>query len=278
MPYFVLGEEIVTEDKYFASSEQDEIELERLGLLHQIFDPYTIENMEAIGITESWRCLDVGAGAGSIASWMSDCVGSSGSVVATDINLRFLNQLNKPNLEVRQHNIVNDDIENNSYNLVHCRFLLMHLNEYKIALRKMAEAVKPGGWLLIEELDYCTAYANDESNPRVVSFNDNTRRLRASLIENGVSNVYFGRHVRSLIDEIGFTEVNSKGIIQTYRGGELYARWTLATGKTAVQQNLNLTEDEETTKRKATTILVYSDPSFYLTSPIFYSAWGRKPK
>ena len=238
----------MTEDKYFASSEQDEIELERLRLLHQIFDPYTIKNMEAIGIAEGWRCLDVGAGAGSIAAWMSDNVGSSGSVVATDIDLKFLDQLIKPNLEIRRHNIVNDDIENNSYDFVHCRFLLMHLNEYQVALRKMVDALKPGGWLLIEELDYTTYAANDDNDARVVFLNNYNEKRNNLLKEKGIVNPYFGRHVRSLVDGLGLINIGSKGVTDTYRGGETYAQWNLATGKTAFGRNLE--ENEDTKKAR----------------------------
>ena len=266
----------MTQDKYFASTEQEEIELERLRLLHQIFDPLTIENIENIGISEGWTCLEVGAGAGSIASWMSDRVSLSGKVLATDIEMKFLSQLNKSNLEIRKHNIVNDDIEENSYDLVHCRFLLMHLNEYKKALNKMSSALKPGGWLLIEELDYTTYAANDDNDPGVVFINNYNKQRSDLLKKKGIVDPYFGRHVRSIIDGLGLINVGSKGVTDTYRGGETYARWNLATGRTAYQRNLE--ENEDTFKAREYAILMNTDSSFYWTAPTFFSAWGRKLK
>jgi tRNA A58 N-methylase Trm61 len=75
----------------------------------------TIRHLETIGVAEGRRCLEVGAGSGSIAQWLSDRVGPTGKVVATDINLRFLNQINVPNVEIRRHDILKDELERNHY-------------------------------------------------------------------------------------------------------------------------------------------------------------------
>jgi tRNA A58 N-methylase Trm61 len=81
---------------------------DRMTALSEIFDPGTIHHIEQRGITSGWHCLEVGGGGGSIANWMSERVGRSGRVVVTDINTRFLNSLQRSNLEVRRHNIVTD--------------------------------------------------------------------------------------------------------------------------------------------------------------------------
>ena len=43
----------------------EEFERTRLALLEEIFDPYTVRQFDAIGVGAGWRCLDMGAGAGS---------------------------------------------------------------------------------------------------------------------------------------------------------------------------------------------------------------------
>ena len=65
----------------------------------------------ARGVGPGWRCLEVGAGAGSIAGWLADRVGPSGQVIATDLDTRFLEQQARPNLEVRRHDVVRDPLE-----------------------------------------------------------------------------------------------------------------------------------------------------------------------
>ncbi|HET9109188.1 MAG TPA: hypothetical protein VFN78_00040, partial [Ktedonobacterales bacterium] len=57
----------------------------RLARLEAWFDPGTIQHLEALGVGPGWRCLEVGAGAGSIAAWLCNRVGPEGSVLATDI-------------------------------------------------------------------------------------------------------------------------------------------------------------------------------------------------
>jgi len=61
---------------------------ERLSLLEQLFDP-TTRRRRAL-VRPGWRCLEVGAGRGSIAVWLTEQVGPSGHVVATDLNTEYL--------------------------------------------------------------------------------------------------------------------------------------------------------------------------------------------
>jgi len=53
----------------------------RLGLLEEIFDP--VSRRRRSGVQAGWRCLEVGAGRGSMAVWLAERVGPRGGVVAT---------------------------------------------------------------------------------------------------------------------------------------------------------------------------------------------------
>src|SRR5262244_1620045 len=77
---------------------------DRLSLLEQIFDPYSRRRRELV--QPGWRCLEIGAGRGSMARWLAEQVGPSGHVVATDIDTRYLQKLDLPNLEVVEHDIL----------------------------------------------------------------------------------------------------------------------------------------------------------------------------
>ena len=118
---------------------------QRLALLERWLDPGTIHQLHTLGVRAGWRCLVVGGGGGSITEWLCRKVGPSGHVVATDINTRFLEVLDYPNLEVRRHDILADDLEPAAFDLVHVRFVLMHLADPSQAVRRMAAALKPGG-------------------------------------------------------------------------------------------------------------------------------------
>lgn len=58
--------------------------------LEATFDPSTIGYLTGVGVTAGWACWEIGAGGGSIARWLAERVGPTGSVLATDIDPRFI--------------------------------------------------------------------------------------------------------------------------------------------------------------------------------------------
>src|SRR5262245_49683388 len=128
-------------------------ERERLAAIEAAADPLTIECLEKIGVGPGWHCLEVGAGAGSIVEWLCRRVGPDGKVVATDLQAGFLQTIEAPNLEVRRHDITADELEREAFDLVSSRKVLEHLADPPAALERMASALRPGGWLLVEDAD-----------------------------------------------------------------------------------------------------------------------------
>src|SRR5918911_3842606 len=129
-------------------------EATRLGSLQALLAPATQRHLAARGVGPGWRCLEVGAGAGSIACWLADRVGPGGHVVATDLDTRFLERHARPNLDVRRHDVVHDPLETDAYDLVHARALLEHLPERDQVLPRLIAALRPGGWLVVEDIDF----------------------------------------------------------------------------------------------------------------------------
>lgn len=128
---------------YFWSDHEADDELTRLKLIEEFNDPSTLRHLDAIGVAEGWRCLEVGAGAGSVVRWLSQRVGPAGNIVAADLDLRFLGDISAQNVEVRRCDITQDPIEPSSYDLVHARSVLMHLRDPVAVLRRMTAALRP---------------------------------------------------------------------------------------------------------------------------------------
>jgi len=133
-----------------------EIERDRLRLLEARYDEVTRTRLTMAGPLDGLRALEVGAGAGSVALMLAEMVGPDGEVVALDLDPRFLVDLDLPNLTVRRHDIVTDELERSCYDLVHCRALLLHLSDPVTALSRMIDSLRPGGLLLVEDADYST--------------------------------------------------------------------------------------------------------------------------
>jgi SAM-dependent methyltransferase len=183
-------------------------------LLEDWADGATIGALQSVGVGPGWRCLDVGAGAGSVARWLAGEVGESGVVVAADLNPRFLDDV-PANVEVRRHDITKDEVEAEAYDLVHSRLLLMHLPDPTAALDRMVDALKAGGWLVSEEADW-GLFALD-GHPDASWATGLVHDLFARHAEAGVRYPYFGRTLPGLVarpdleavDAAGATDVTS---------------------------------------------------------------------
>ena len=135
----------MAEQQYVLSQTADAVERERLALWEHIEDARSQRHLAALGIQKGWRCLEVGAGHGSIARWLAEQVGPQGRVVATDLNPRFLTEIELPNVEVRQHDIRTDPLEPGLYDLAHCRAVLIHTPDPQRVVQHMVEALRLGG-------------------------------------------------------------------------------------------------------------------------------------
>ena len=126
----------------------------RLALIGECLDPCTRRRIGALGPEPGWHCLDVGAGGGSVAAWLAGRVAPPGRVVATDIDTRFLEALAVPGLEVWSHDVAREPLPEGAFDLIHTRSLLIHLPDRNRIVGQLAAALRPGGWLLLEESDF----------------------------------------------------------------------------------------------------------------------------
>ena len=139
-------------DYAFPHSAEDESR--RLQLLEQRLDPLTKRRIQRLGVGKGARCLEIGGGRGSITRWLSDVVGPTGRVTATDLELGFLCEVDASNVEVLRHDIRTDTFPPGSFDLIHTRAVLMHISPSVDLLRRMATWLAPGGWLVLEEPDF----------------------------------------------------------------------------------------------------------------------------
>jgi ubiquinone/menaquinone biosynthesis C-methylase UbiE len=128
-----------------AAAGREAAEDERLTLLEQLYDP--VSQRRRAPVEPGARCLEVAAGRGSMAVWLAEQVGPEGHVVATDIDTRYLERVDLPNLEVVEHNILEDPLEAlgaGSFDLVCSRLALFHLvGRQEQAIRQMTQCLRP---------------------------------------------------------------------------------------------------------------------------------------
>ncbi|HVW35151.1 MAG TPA: methyltransferase [Acidimicrobiia bacterium] len=138
-------------------------ELERLRLLEAVWDPGTTARLAGLGVGGGWRCLELGAGGGSITRWLCDRVGPTGEVTAVDLEPKFVEAEPRPNLDIHRRNIVAHGVPGEGYDLIHTRFLLMHLPDRDRLIADLVSRLRPGGTILLEECDFHPIAAADST-------------------------------------------------------------------------------------------------------------------
>lgn len=247
----------------------------RVAALERDRDHASIRCLETIGVAAGWHCLEIGGGAGSIAAWLCQRVGPMGRVVATDTNTRFLASLDYPCLEVLTHDVVTEALPSGAFDMVHTRAVLTHLPEADSVLKKMAGAVKPGGWLLVEEMDFSTEAIAPGIDPGLINlWIKGMRAVNLVQRQHGMD-LIFGLRLYSMVRDLGFTSLASEGQTCMFQGGgprsEAY-RLTMEQ-----LQDPCVATGEINAQEFADFLALFSNPSCVMRQFLLMSVWGRRP-
>jgi len=252
---------------------------QRLGSLARLHDPTTVRHLDALGVGEGWRCWEVGGGAGSIASWLARRVGASGHVLVTDIDplhLEPLETLGLAHLQVQRHDVGRDPFPPEPFDLIHARLVLMHIPTADQVLRQLVLALKPGGCLLIEDYDLRFVDRTfPTANPGAADLFQRAYEAVAHVVERHGRPPGWGRELYQRLRAEGLVEVGMEGQLAVWPGGSERAPLDKANFEQVRDEALEhglLTEQEITD-----VLALMDDPLFAFSSPIMFSAWGRRP-
>lgn len=178
----------------------------RFEALATIFDPSTFRHLEDLGTAPGWACWEVGAGGPSVPRWLADRVGPTGRVLATDLDVSWL-RADEP-FEARRHDVGADPPPPGPFDLVHARLVLVHVPGRAAALASMVSALRPGGWLLLEDADPALQplICPDESGPEQQLANRLRTGFRTLLAGRG-ADLGYGRTLPRRLREAGLVDV-----------------------------------------------------------------------
>ena len=243
---------------------------QRFAALAELFDSGTVRHLDKCGVSRGWACLEVGGGGGSIAQWLSNRVGPSGHVLVTDIDTRYLEPLKDSGIEVRRHNIVTDTPLEEAFDLVHTRLLLMHLPQREQALEHMISALKPGGWLVVEEYDTASMLPDPEDSPGEVFLK--AHRAMLTFFDDGGVDRRCGRKLFASLRTHGLTQVSAEAQVFMFKGG--------SPGSSLLKANLEQVRSSMidrhyiTAKEFDEDLARLDDPDFMTPSGVMWSASG----
>ena len=261
----------MTESTYFAANTQFDAELKRLARLQSLFDPHTFRCLEGLCIDKEWRCLDLGAGGGSVSKSLALRVGGSGKVVSLDLNPRFLSDLAADNVDVRQCDIRSDEIEARYYDLAFTRLVLIHLCGDFAVMEKLVRSLKPGGWLVIEDVDLVTWRSSAAEQAQARAFDSTIAEMLRHDVDFGVLDPYLGGRLPSRFEDLGMTDIGVTCRLALEKGGsELSGFWhdTIAIDSDGVVEHGYLT-------RERVDACLEKGPAVQILSNSGMSPWAR---
>ncbi|MET7491162.1 class I SAM-dependent methyltransferase [Streptomyces sp900116325] len=141
---------------------------DRIDLGALVYDDITMARLRSLGVGPGWNCLDVGAGTGTVARRLLYEAGVA-TVLAVDRDVRFLTAHPLPGLGVLEADISAPGFDPGRFQLVHARFLLMHLPSRERLIAGLGELLAPGGVLVLSDaVDLTTATAPATPYTRVM--------------------------------------------------------------------------------------------------------------
>lgn len=245
----------------------------RFDALDETFDALTAQHLARVGVSPGWRCLELGAGSGSIASWLAAQVGPSGRVLATDIDISRCRPSAVDQLEVRRHDLVTDELPSGPWDLIHERLVLQHVPARLEVLDRMVAALASGGWLLLEDFDTAEVRTTDRDGPHQELIARVALAFNALLAaRGGVSS--FAANARRALMRRGLVDIGSSGHVSIATGGTGFAR--------AIAANTRQVRDQLEASGLSPAELdhfleVCDDPDTLIGSPVLISTWGRRP-
>jgi 2-polyprenyl-3-methyl-5-hydroxy-6-metoxy-1,4-benzoquinol methylase len=129
--------------------------MELRGLRDDVYRRPLVTALERLGIAPGWICVDVGAGGGDVTVALAEMVGQQGRVYAVDSDPKTRDEVAEAAAEHSQVLAITQAGEDlllpELVDLAFCRFLLLHVVDPALVLARMAEAVRPGGWVVAQE-------------------------------------------------------------------------------------------------------------------------------
>jgi SAM-dependent methyltransferase len=240
----------------------------RLELLEACYDPGSFKRASGLGVREGWRCLDAGAGHGSFARWLGSQVGDAGSVIAADIDTRLLADITEPNVQVCQLDVVSDPLPCGEYDFVHARLVLTHLPAREQVLGRLCAALRPGGVLMIEDLDAFPVLAT-ATGPYRQAWQAFFRAGRAAGLATD-----WARDLPLRLARHGLAHIDAGLDVPLFRGGSLHAQFWSLTWQQVRDRIVAVGEPAEVIDPGLADL---ADERRWFQGPAMLAAWGRRP-
>ncbi|RYY39811.1 MAG: class I SAM-dependent methyltransferase [Chitinophagaceae bacterium] len=250
---------------------------QRLALLGSILNEGTLALLRRLQPAGVERFLDLGCGGGSVAldvarsGFAKNVVGIDADATVLELARADAAAQGVARVEFRQADAEQWN-EAAPYDLVYTRFVLSHMTHPQRVLQKAVDALRPGGLLLAEDVDFPGHFCY----PANKAFHDYLDWYQQSARRNGQDPV-IGPRLPSLLHASGLAACGFDIVQPAFQQGPgKWMAWQTLDkiGATLLRQHF-ITEDELATTLAALKVFT-EDPQSIISLPRIFRAWGRK--
>lgn len=202
-------------------------ELNRLGIQHQIWAEEAQKGWRIAGFSEGDTILDLGSGPGFCSRELAYLTATSGKVIAIDKSpsyILFLNELAKSHAlnidavcaDFNEMNLINESLDG-----MYCRWAMAWIPNPKEILKKVYDALKPGGKMVIHEYYDWTTHQTEPSLPNLSKA---IKQCYASFKEQE-GDIDVGRNLPIMLQELGMKITGTRPMAKIAKPNEATWNW-----------------------------------------------------
>jgi trans-aconitate 2-methyltransferase len=250
----------------------------RLAVLAAALAPTTERHLDRAGPLSGCSVIDVGCGGGDVTFALARRVGPDGHVLGIDLDLEKLALARaKAQAEgIAQATFEAVDVTQTwpirNVDLVYARFILTHLAAPEALLAQAAAALRPGGMILVEDIDMAGRFSYPEC-PSVTACAD----LYMALSRRRGGNPIIGRSLDLVLEKAGFMDVQTT-VVQPFSrqgGAKDVAMLTFSAIADELEAEGLASADE--IARISRELKEFNQRSDTIVSlPRIFQTWGRK--
>jgi predicted O-methyltransferase YrrM len=252
---------------------------ERLRVLSRIQAAPTIRLLARVRIQRGARCLDAGCGGGDVSLELARMVAPDGEVVGIDrdeIKLALAREeaaaAGLANVSYRVADVTALDAEG-EYDVVYSRFLLAHLADPVAAMERLVAAARPGGLVVMEDIDFRGGFCHPENRAYQRFF-----ELFPAAVRAHGGNPTFGPELPGVMARAGVRGVDVRVMQATGRDPDVKLMPALT-----FENAIDAVAGAGLARREAVEAMVdelyafAADPESVVALPRVVQAWGRAP-
>ncbi len=253
----------------------------RLNVLADVLEPYTQALIRRVaGGLEGCRVLDLGCGGGNVSRLFARLTGDRGGVVGMDFDRSILELARAAtdseglaNVRFEAGSATELSYES-AFDGVYSRFLLSHLQEPDTAVQRMVAAAKPGGWVVVEDVQFSGHFCY----PAHTAF-DEYLRLYAGTARNNGQDPEIGPSLLSRLRAAGLTDTGVDVVQPCFSSGPGKDMAWLTLDRISGAVVAAGLADQGTVAQTLDALRAFTaDPQTLISLPRIFRAWGRKPR